>query len=54
MFLSQYVPWNTSALDDFASYIKAVIGNSVNIGIIIMGIIVAVLVVIRVVKKFAK
>ena len=49
-----YVPWNPSALDEFAAYIRSVIGSSVNVGIIIMGIIVAVLLVLRIVKKFAK
>lgn len=41
-------------MESMASYVKTVIGASVNIGIVIMGIIVAVLVVIRIAKKFAK
>lgn len=49
-----YVPWDTGALESMASYIKSVIGATVNTGIVIMGIIVAVLVVIRIAKKFAK
>lgn len=52
--ISNYVPWDTSALESMASYLRNVIGSSVNIGIVIMGIIVAVLVVIRIAKKFAK
>jgi hypothetical protein len=52
--VTNYIPWNTGALDSMAAYLRQAIGNSVNIGIVIMGIIVAVLVVIRIAKKFAK
>lgn len=52
--VTTYTPWDTSALGSMASYIKQVIGSSVNTGIVIMGVIVAVLVFIRIVKKFAK
>lgn len=52
--VSNYVPWDTSKLASMAAYIKDVIGSSVNVGIIILGIILAVLVVLRLIKKFAK
>lgn len=47
-----YVPWDTSALITFFNYVKNVIGMSVNVGIIIMSMIMGVLVVINIVKKF--
>lgn len=49
-----YLPWDTTKLQSMATYVRSVIGNTVNVGIVIMGIIIAVLVVIRIAKKFAK
>lgn len=49
-----FVPWDTSYLNYYSSYIKTAIGNSVNIGVVAFAIITGILVVIAVVKKFTK
>jgi Na+(H+)/acetate symporter ActP len=54
MVVATYTPWDSAALEGMASYIKQVIGVSVNVGIFIMGVIVAILVVIKIAKRFAK
>lgn len=52
--VSPYVPWDVSYLDKFYSHIKSSIGSSVNIGVQIFAIIMGIVLVISVVRRFIR
>lgn len=52
--MNGYVPWDVEYLKDFFDWVVSAIGNATNIGIIIFGVILAILVSIMVVKRFIK
>lgn len=49
-----YVPWDVKYLSEFYDRVLAAIGNGTNVGIVIFGILVAILVAILVVRFFLK
>lgn len=51
---NQYIPYKTSHWNSFLLSIRTAIGNSTNIGLIILGMIFSILLIIRIVKWFAR
>ena len=49
-----WVVWDTSYLENFYTSIKAAIGNAVNVGLVLFAVILGVLVVIGIVRKFTR
>lgn len=52
--MNGYVPWDVQYLKDFYNWVVAAIGNATNIGIVIFGIVLAILVMIAVVRNFTR
>ncbi|GEM_PF-5174589 len=51
---NQYIPYKTSHWNSFLLSVRTAIGNSTNIGLIILGMIFSILLIIRIVKWFAR
>lgn len=51
---NKYIPYDTSRWNGFLSWVTSAIGNTTNIGLLLFGIILAILVVIRIVRLFSR
>lgn len=54
MLMNSWVVWDTSYLDQFYAMVKGAIGQSTNVGIVILSVVAGLLVVRVIVKSFAR